>query len=117
MIVDVMGQLLYWYGVAQVAFLGGSLVPVGGHNPIEAAVHGTPMLMARHRFNFTEITEQFEQAGCLGLVDAKSLTGAVAELLGDPERRRSQGQSAREVVDANRGASEKLLKRLEEIIP
>ncbi|MCY3817886.1 MAG: lipid IV(A) 3-deoxy-D-manno-octulosonic acid transferase [Gammaproteobacteria bacterium] len=117
LIVDVMGQLLYWYGVAQVAFLGGSLVPVGGHNPIEAAIHGTPMLMARHRFNFAEITEQFEEAHCLGLVDAESLTGAVADLLDDPERRRSQGEAAREVVDANRGASEELLKRLEEIIP
>ena len=108
LIVDVMGQLLYWYGVAQVAFLGGSLVPVGGHNPIEAAVHGTPMLMARHRFNFTEITEQFEEAGCLGSVDADSLTDAVADLLRDPERRRAQGQAARDVIDTNRGASEKL---------
>ena len=117
LIVDVMGQLLYWYGVAQVAFLGGSLVPVGGHNPIEAAVHGTPMLMARHRFNFAEITEQFAQAGCLGFVDADSLTGAVANLLGDPERRRTLGQAARRVIDANRGSSEKLLARLEEVIP
>ena len=116
LIVDVMGQLLYWYGVAQVAFLGGSLVPVGGHNPIEAAVHGTPMLMSRHRFNFTEITEQFEEAGCLGMVDAESLTGAAANLLGDPERRRSQGQAAREVVDANRGASDMLLARLADIL-
>ena len=117
LIVDVMGQLLYWYGVAQVAFLGGSLVPVGGHNPIEAAIHGTPMLMAQHRFNFAEITQQFEEASCLGSVDADSLTGAVADLLGDPERRRSQGRTAREVIDANRGASDKLLKRLKEIIP
>ena len=116
LIVDVMGQLLYWYGVAQVAFLGGSLVPVGGHNPIEAAVHGTPMLMARYRFNFAEITEQFAEAGCLASVDAESLAGAVADLLGDPERRRSQGRAAREVIDANRGASDRLLARLEEII-
>ena len=117
LIVDVMGQLLYWYGVAQVAFLGGSLVPVGGHNPIEAAIHGTPMLMAGHRFNFAEITQRFEEAGCLRSVDADSLTGAVADLLGDPDQRRSQGQAAREVIDANRGASDKLLARLEKIIP
>ncbi len=117
LIVDVMGQLLYWYGAAQVAFLGGSLVPVGGHNPIEAAVHGIPMLMARYRFNFAEITEQFEQAGCLGLVDDKSLAGSVAELLAHPELREAQGRAAREVIDRNRGASEKLLARLEEIIP
>ncbi len=116
LIIDVMGQLLYWYGVAQIAFLGGSLVPIGGHNPIEAAVHGTAMLMAQHRFNFAEITERFANAGCLGPVDAESLAGAVADLLDDPERRRSQGRSAREVIDANRGASDKLLARLEEML-
>ena len=117
LIVDVMGQLLYWYGVAQVAFLGGSLVPVGGHNPIEAAVHGAPMLMARYRFNFAEITQQFAEAGCLASVDGDSLAGAVADLLADPERRRAQGRAAREVIEANRGGSDKLLARLEEIIP
>lgn len=116
-IVDVMGQLLYWYGIAQVAFLGGSLVPVGGHNPIEAAVHGTPMLMASYRFNFAEIAQQFEEAGCLELVDADNLAGAVADLLAEPELRATQGREAREVVDANRGASDRLLARLEEIIP
>ena len=116
LIIDVMGQLLYWYSVAQVAFLGGSLVPVGGHNPIEAAVHGTPMLMARHRFNFAEITEQFAEAGCLELVNAESLSGAVANLLEDPELRATQGQAAREVIEANSGASAKLLARLQEII-
>ncbi len=116
LIVDVMGQLLYWYGVAHAAFLGGSFVPVGGHNPIEAAVHGTPMLMARHRFNFAEITQQFEQAGCLGSVDERSLAGAVAELLAGPELRNTQGRAAREVIDRNRGAGNKLLARLEEII-
>ncbi|MDE0053910.1 MAG: lipid IV(A) 3-deoxy-D-manno-octulosonic acid transferase [Gammaproteobacteria bacterium] len=117
LIIDVMGQLLYWYGVAQVAFLGGSLVPVGGHNPIEAAVHGTPMLMARHRFNFAEITEQFDVAGCLGSVDEKGLAGAVTELLAHPDLRIAQGRAAQEVIDQNRGASDKLLARLEEIIP
>ena len=116
LIVDVMGQLLYWYGVAQAAFLGGSLVPVGGHNPIEAAVHGVPMLMAQYRFNFAEIAQQFEQAGCLGFVDADSLAGAVTNLLADPELRATQGRAAREVIDANRGASDKLLARLEGMI-
>ena len=116
LIVDVMGQLLYWYGVAQVAFLGGSLVPVGGHNPIEAAVHGTSMLMARYRFNFDEITQQFADAGCLGLVDGESLAGAGADLLADSELRATQGRKAREVINANRGASDKLLARLEEIL-
>ena len=117
LIVDVMGQLLYWYGVAQVAFLGGSLVPVGGHNPIEAAVHGTPMLMARHRFNFAEITEQFEEAGCLVSVDTDNLAEVVAKLLADSDLRAAQGRAAREVIGQNRGGSVKLLARLEEIIP
>ena len=116
LIVDVMGQLLYWYGIAHAAFLGGSLVPVGGHNPIEAAVHGTPMLMANHRFNFAEITEQFEKAGCLTSVDTDNLAAAVADLLADPNLRAAQGRAARKVIEVNRGASHTLLVRLEELI-
>ena len=75
------------------------------------------MLMARYRFNFAEITRQFADAGCLGFVDADSLAGAVADLLADPEQRVTQGRAAREVIDANRGASDKLLARLEQILP
>ena len=68
---DTMGQLIYLYGVAQIAFIGGSLVQHGGHNPIEAAAAGLPLLMGPHDFNFTSVVALFESARCLHrVVDA-----------------------------------------------
>ena len=65
---DTMGELLYLYGLADVAFLGGSLVSVGGHNPIEAAVCRVPLLMGPETFNFPDVVAAFADAGCLQLV-------------------------------------------------
>ena len=116
LVADVMGRLLYLYGVADVALLGGSLVPIGGHNPIEAAMHGMPMLMGPHRFNWTEIARRFADAGCLHLVGAGDLAGLAGDLLADEERRRREGREARAVVAANRGASGRLVARMEAIV-
>ena len=113
LLVDEMGRLLYLYGVADVALLCGSLVPVGGHNPIEAALHGLPMLMGPHRFNWVEVAKRFAAAGCLGCVDKRTLAPAVAALLANPDERRRQGEQARRTVARNRGALERLLTHLE----
>ena len=112
-VADVMGRLLYLYGMADVAMLGGSLVPVGGHNPIEAAVHGIPLLMGPHRFNWTEIAGRFADAGCLHLVGKGNLASVAADFLADRRQRQLEGRAAREVVASNRGASDRLLARLE----
>lgn len=102
---DVMGTLARLYGEADVAFLGGSLDDTGGHNPIEAAVHGVPMVMGPERRNFEEVCDRFERAGCLHLVrDAEDLAGTVAGLIGDADRRRDEGAAARQVVMENAGA-------------
>ena len=93
--------------------LGGSLVPVGGHNPIEAAVHGIPLLMGPHRFNWTEIADRFADAGCLHLVGKGNLASVAADLLGDRRQRQLEGRAGLEVVASNRGASDRLLVRLE----
>ena len=116
LVANVMGRLLYLYGVADLALLGGSLVPIGGHNPIEAALHGMPMLMGPHRFNWTEIARRFADAGCLHLVRADDLAGLAGDLLADEERRRREGREARAVVAANRGASGRLVGRMEAIV-
>ena len=65
LIVDRMGELLKFYGLAEVAFVGGSLQGTGGHNPIEPAALGTPMLMGPDRMNFEEVCARFSAAGCL----------------------------------------------------
>jgi 3-deoxy-D-manno-octulosonic-acid transferase len=105
---DTMGQLVYLSGVAQIAFVGGSLVAHGGHNPIEAAASGLPMVMGPHDFNFAPVVAAFETAGCLHrATDSASLADSVAGLLGDAERRAAEVARAREVVSNNAGATDR----------
>jgi 3-deoxy-D-manno-octulosonic-acid transferase len=110
---DVMGQLLYLYGLSAVAFVGGSLVPVGGHNPIEPAMCGQPLLTGPHTFNFPDVVAAFEDSGSLLRVsDAAGLAGEVVRCLTDAGARERMAASARGVVAANTGATERLLELL-----
>ena len=110
---DTMGELLYLYGLADVAFLGGSLVSVGGHNPIEAAICRIPLLMGPETFNFPDVVAAFGEAGCLHLIaDADTLAERVADYLADDASRRAAGETAAEVVSRNRGATDRLLELL-----
>jgi 3-deoxy-D-manno-octulosonic-acid transferase len=112
---DVMGQLLYLYGLSQAAFIGGSLVPVGGHNPIEPALCGQPLLTGPHTFNFPDVVAAFEDSEALLRVgDAAGLAAEVSRCLGDAELRGRMAASARRVVAANTGATERLLALLRE---
>jgi len=107
---DRMGVLAELYRSADVAFIGGSLVRVGGHNPIEAANESLPILMGPHRFNFTSVCEAFIAAGAIIEVrDATSLAAQVRTLLDDPTRRASLGAAGRQVVLQNSGSTELLL--------
>ncbi len=113
MLADTMGELLYLYGLSQVAFLGGSLVSVGGHNPIEAAICAQPLVMGPETFNFPDVVAAFSDAGCLTLVsDAASLADVVAEHLRDEGQRCELGRKAEQVVARNRGATVRLEKLL-----
>jgi 3-deoxy-D-manno-octulosonic-acid transferase len=105
---DTMGRLLELYGLASVAFVGGSLVERGGHNPIEPAALGVPVLMGPHDFNFADVSALFEHAGCLHRVtDTDSLVHAVARLLSDVPARTAESTNARRVVEQNRGATDR----------
>jgi len=106
---DEMGTLIYLYAAAEVAFVGGSLDDTGGHNPIEAAIHGVPMIMGPNRINFAQVVQRFEAAGCLHLADnVDELTNCVDELLKDAGQREVEGHAARQVVSNNRGAIERV---------
>jgi 3-deoxy-D-manno-octulosonic-acid transferase len=110
---DTMGELLYLYGLSRVAYLGGSLVSVGGHNPIEAAVCGQPLVMGPETFNFPEVIAAFTDAGCLSLVRNDSeLARVVTGYLADAELTSLHGQAARRVVLENRGAAQRLVNLL-----
>ncbi len=110
---DVMGTLAGLYAVADVAFVGGSLDRTGGHNPIEAAVQGVPILMGPARFKIEEICAKFAAAGCFHAVgDAADIEREVSALLNDPERRAREGRRAQAVVERNRGAKALLVDKL-----
>ena len=110
LLIDSIGQLLLFYGVADIAFVGGSLVPRGGHNTIEPVAWGIPVLSGPHTFNFTEVTERLLQAGALQIIDDKQqLTAAVLKSLKDSKQLTLGAAAARQVIDDNRGAKQKLM--------
>ncbi|UNT13900.1 lipid IV(A) 3-deoxy-D-manno-octulosonic acid transferase [Pseudomonas sp. I3-I5] len=115
---DTMGELLFLYALADMAFVGGSLVPTGGHNPLEPAALALPVLMGPHVFNFLEISAMLREAGALQQVDdAQGLAGAVQRLVELPQDARRMGEAGRAVMRANQGALQRLLEGLERLMP
>lgn len=115
---DTMGELLACYGAADLAFVGGSLVPVGGHNLLEPAALGVPVLTGPELANFAEVAEVLREADALvEVADAEALAAALAGLLADPAERRRLGEAGRAVVAANRGALERTLEGLARLLP
>ncbi|MFP4079227.1 MAG: 3-deoxy-D-manno-octulosonic acid transferase, partial [Ectothiorhodospira sp.] len=107
---DTMGELATLCGAADVAFLGGSLVPVGGHNPLEPAAHGVPVVTGPHVFNFEAVYADLEAAGGVRRVaDATELAEVLETLLGDAAAREGLAAGATRVLEANRGAVARLL--------
>ena len=112
---DTMGELLFLYALADIAFVGGSLVPNGGHNLLEPAALGLPVLSGPQLFNFLEIAAQLRQAGALQEVrDAVSLSSALHQLLEDGEQCRSMVSAGLLVLATNQGALLKLLNGVEQ---
>ncbi|WP_273827186.1 lipid IV(A) 3-deoxy-D-manno-octulosonic acid transferase [Providencia rettgeri] len=115
---DTMGELMLLYGIADIAFVGGSLVETGGHNPLEAAAHALPVLMGPHTFNFKDICGKLAQAdGLITVTDSESMEQAVTSLLSDEDYRLYYGRHAAEVLHENQGALQRLLKLLQPYLP
>ncbi len=105
---DSMGELLAYYGASDVAFVGGSLIPTGGHNLLEPALLGLPILTGPHIFNFSEIFRLLKQANAVRVVnDEHSLATNVLTLLQDGALRSELGRHGKEVVQHNQGAVDK----------
>lgn len=108
---DTMGELPLFYAASDVAFVGGSFVPVGGHNLLEPAAVGLPVLTGPQLFNFVTISEMLVQAkGAVIVQDENALKEHLASLLRNSALRHTQGKQAKMVVEENRGALDKLLK-------
>jgi 3-deoxy-D-manno-octulosonic-acid transferase len=114
---DTMGELQRLYAAADVAFVGGSLVPKGGQNPLEACAVEVPVIFGPHMFNFEEIAAMALERGAARQVhDADGLAAAVALYLEQPDLRRAAGRAARTLVTDNRGALQRTLELIEQAL-
>ena len=102
-----MGVLMPLFLLSEVAFVGGSLVPRGGHNPIEPASLGTPVITGPHDFNFSQVYADLKAANACQQVSEASLTSVLVELLNDSAAREALAAAAGEVVALNRGARQR----------
>lgn len=115
---DTMGELLLLLGAADIAFVGGSLVARGGHNTLEPAAWGLPLLTGPSDYNFPEISHMLRAAQALEVVaDGTALGGALERLVSDAALRRHRGEAAAAVVAANRGALARVLNALAPLLP
>ena len=114
LLVDTVGELARLYASADVAFVGGSLVPIGGHNLLEPAALGLPVLTGPFQFNSREIaTLLLRRGAALEVSDARELAAAVRRLFDDPGERQRIGAIGRDIVASNRGSVARLLALME----
>jgi 3-deoxy-D-manno-octulosonic-acid transferase len=116
-VLDTIGELAQLFQIATVVFVGGSLVDAGGHNILEPAVFGKPILFGPHMQNFAEIAQAFLEHGAgIQVRNDRELESTLLDLLDDPVRRASLGAAARALVEANRGAREKSLTAIAQLL-
>ena len=117
LLIDTIGELLFFYACSDVAFVGGSLLPVGGHNLLEPAAIGLPIITGAHTFNQKEMTDRLAQVNALRIVhNANSLSSDVIFFLTNTEESKNAGQRGKLIVESNKGAIKSLMKRLYIII-
>jgi 3-deoxy-D-manno-octulosonic-acid transferase len=115
---DTMGELPVFLAAADAAFIGGSLVQTGGHNLLEAAAAGVPVAIGPHHFNFAAITELLcAEGGAVEIADADALARLMTSWLSDATERARIGENGRRVVEANRGALDRLMTAIEGRLP
>ena len=114
---DTMGEVPLFYAASDVAFVAGSLVPIGGHNLLEPAALGVPVITGPHNFNSQDIADLFESLGACRVVSGTGELGeVVSELLTDSDEADRLGRAGQQVLEDNRGALERLLVLLEPLL-
>ncbi|MGB7549520.1 MAG: 3-deoxy-D-manno-octulosonic acid transferase [Terracidiphilus sp.] len=115
-LLDTIGELASVYSLAAVAFAGGSLVPAGGHNPLEPAQFGVPIVMGPHYANFRAITESLRAREAIRIAAKDELSETLMKLLQDPAIAQAMGERARQVFDQQAGATERTVRALEDLL-
>ncbi|MFT4924788.1 MAG: 3-deoxy-D-manno-octulosonic-acid transferase [Phenylobacterium sp.] len=114
---DTMGELMLFWSVADIAFVGGSLVKHGGHNPLEPCTFNVPVISGPHVFNFKHIYQSLaEKQAVLITSDERQLTDSVIRLLQHPNEGQQQGRNASAVIAQNRGALERLHQQINQLL-
>jgi 3-deoxy-D-manno-octulosonic-acid transferase len=116
LLVDSMGELAALYALADVAFVGGSLVPRGGHNIIEPAQHGVAIVVGNHTENFRDIVSLFQSRDAVRIVGVAELPLTLMQLLNGDEERRVLGRRAEETLRLQTGATAKTLEALKDLL-
>jgi 3-deoxy-D-manno-octulosonic-acid transferase len=115
-LLDTIGELASIYSLAAVAFVGGSLIPSGGHNPLEPAQFGVPIVMGPHYANFRAITESLRAHDAIRIAAKEELATVLIELLQDSAAATAMGERARQIFDRQAGATERCVEALRELI-
>ncbi len=114
---DTMGEVTMFYAASDIAFVGGSLVPIGGHNLLEPAALGVPIIIGPHMFNAQEIADSFvNHSACRMVADAAELTATVVELLESVDKARELGTNGLNILNNNRGALNRLLDLIDPLV-
>jgi 3-deoxy-D-manno-octulosonic-acid transferase len=112
-LLDTLGELARFYGLANLAFIGGSLVPFGGHNPLEALGQGIPMVWGPHLFNFRQIEELLLAAGCaVRIEDEAQLQQVISRRLPDRSLQKQVVETAKVLFNRHGGSSQRILLEL-----
>jgi 3-deoxy-D-manno-octulosonic-acid transferase len=116
LLLDSIGELAAMYALGDVAFVGGSLVPRGGHNIIEAAQHGIAIIVGNHTENFREIVELFKSHDAVRIVGQAEFPLALIELLSNESERKGLGKRAVETLQGQMGATQRALEALQGLL-
>jgi len=116
LLIDSIGELAALYSLADVAFVGGSLVPRGGHNIIEPAQHGVPIVAGNHTENFRDIVSLFQSHDALRIVSPAELPLVFMELISNEAARRALGQRATETLRSQTGATQRTADALQKLL-
>jgi len=115
-LLDSIGELASIYSLAAVAFVGGSLIPAGGHNPLEPAQFGVPIIMGPHYANFRAIVDDLIAHRSIRIIDHQELAAALVELLTNSTEASAMGARGREVFEAQSGATARCIAAIEELL-
>src|SRR5580698_6603239 len=117
LLIDTIGELASLYALADIAFVGGSLVPRGGHNILEPALHSVPIVVGNHTENFRDIVSLFQNRDAVRVVGLAELPPALMELISNPAERAELGRRAAETIRAQMGGTQRTLQALEKLLP